>query len=89
MLAHCARTDTEVNTEVISNKWLLSDSQLTNVDIDNYFPVQLGQPRIKKAMYSLVRRIFEEQCSIVYNFVNQVLYGRMPLTPSRKACRRA
>ncbi|CAH8622370.1 unnamed protein product [Schistosoma mattheei] len=75
------RSNTEVNTHLISDRWLQSDSYITSVAIDNYLPIQIGQASVRKSLYALVRCMSEEQFSIVYNNAYQVVYGRTPPAP--------
>ncbi|VDP68126.1 unnamed protein product [Schistosoma curassoni] len=80
ILAYCTHSNTEVNTQSICDRWLQSDSNVTIIAIDNYFPIQLQQASVKKSLYDLVRQMSEEQCSLVYNSAYQVVHGIMPPT---------
>ncbi|VDP41939.1 unnamed protein product [Schistosoma margrebowiei] len=82
ILAYCIRSNNEVNTQIISDRWLQSDSYITSVAIDNTSPVQIRQASVRRSLYALVRCMSEEQCTIVYNNAYQVVYGRIPPAPS-------
>ncbi|CAH8619329.1 unnamed protein product [Schistosoma curassoni] len=73
ILAYCTHSNTDVNIQSICDRWLQSDSYLTNIAIENCFPVQLRQSSVKKSVYALVRQMSEEQCSLVYKPLSRSL----------------
>uniref|UniRef100_A0A095CBC3 Acetylcholine receptor subunit alpha-like 1 n=1 Tax=Schistosoma haematobium TaxID=6185 RepID=A0A095CBC3_SCHHA len=81
ILAYCTHNMTDVNLQSICDRWLHSDTYLTRIAVENYFPMQLSQPSMKNTLIALVRRLSEEQCSSLYSQFYQELHGRIPPTP--------
>ncbi|CAH8541969.1 unnamed protein product, partial [Schistosoma mattheei] len=78
ILAYCTHSNTDVNVQSICDRWLHYDGYLTHIAVENYFPMQLSQPSMKNAVIALVRRMSEEQCSSLHDFI---VHGRLPTTP--------
>ncbi|VDP01650.1 unnamed protein product [Schistosoma mattheei] len=83
ILAYCTHSMTDVNLQSICDRWLHSDTYLTRIAVENYFPMQLSQPSMKNTVIALVRRLSEEQCSSLYSQFYQELHGTV-----EQACRR-